>query len=108
MAYFCRTLTEAGYTAVPVTTAARAIPLLQELGLAQVDLLIVNLGFPGVVGLVEALKSRRLKVIAIEDPRVSRIKPIPVDGVLRRPLPSGETAESEWLRMVRRVLGEAA
>lgn len=108
LAYFCMTLTEAGYTAVPVTTAARTVPLLQELGLAQVDLLIVNLGLPGVAELVEALMSRHVKVIAIEDPRVTRTKPVPVDGILRRPLPSGQTAESEWLRMVRRVLGQAA
>ena len=108
MAYFCMTLTEAGYTAVPVMTAARAIPLLEEMGLAQVDLLIVNLALSGAVGLVDKLMSRHVKVIAIEDPRVTRIKPVPVDGTLRRTFLSGETAESEWLRMVRRVLGEAA
>jgi DNA-binding NtrC family response regulator len=108
MAYFCMTLTEAGYTAVPVLTAERAIPLLQEMGLSHVDLLIVNLELPEVVGFVESMRSRHVKVIAIENPGISRIKPIPVDAVLRRPLPYAQTEESVWLRMVRRVLGEAA
>ena len=108
VAYVCMTLTEAGYTAVPATKAERALPLLQELGLAQIDLLIVNLNLPGALDLVEALRSGPVKVVEIEEPNVTRIRPVPVDGMLRRSGAFGPTAEAEWLRTVRRVLGEAA
>jgi DNA-binding response OmpR family regulator len=107
LAYLCMTLTEAGYTAVPAPAAERAIPTLRELDLGQVDLLVVNLRLTGAASLAEVLRSRRVKIIGIEDPRVTGIKPGPADGILRRPLPFGQ-AESEWLRTVRRVLGEAA
>jgi len=102
------TLSEAGYTAVPAIRAERALPVLRELRLAQVDLLIVNLALVGAVDLVEALRIQRVKVIEIEEPQVARIKPIPVDGTLRKPRRYNRIVESEWLRTVRRVLGEAA
>ena len=106
--YFCLALARAGYTAVPATTVEGVRPLLRGLGLSKIDLMIVNFCIPGTLGLVEAVASRRRKVIQIEDPRVARIKLIPVDGTLRKARAVGPAAESRWLRMVRRVLGEAA
>ena len=108
VAYLCMALNEAGYTAVPTIHADRALPLVRELGIARVDLLVANLTLPGVPALVEGLQSKHTKVIMIEEPRIAAIKPIPVDGILRRPDRLGPTAEAEWLRTVRRILGEAA
>ena len=108
VAYLCMALTEKGYTAVPALTAQDAMPRLHEMCLAKVDLLIVNLNLRGSLGLVASLRTARAKIISIEDPRVTRIRLIPVDGILRRPVRFSPAEESEWLRTVRRVLGEAA
>jgi hypothetical protein len=102
-------LTEAGYAAVPAWSVEDAMPRLHDLGLAgAVELLIVNLNLKKTVGLVKSLRTAGAKVISIEDPRVTRIRMIPVDGILSRAHASSQTAESEWLRIIRQVLGEAA
>jgi hypothetical protein len=101
-------LTEAGYTAVPALTANDAMRRSHEMCLTKADLLIVNLNLRGTFGLVKSLRTARAKIISIEDPRVTRIRLIPVDGTMRRHVPLGPAKESEWLRTVKRVLGEAA
>jgi hypothetical protein len=101
-------LTQAGYTAVPALTAEDAVPRLHEMGLAAADLLIVNLSLRGTLGLVKSLRAAHAKIISIENPLVTRNRLIPVDGILQRTLAFSETTESEWLRTVSRVLGQAA
>jgi len=108
VAYLCMMLTEAGYSAVPATSAEAAIALLPECGLPHVDLLIVDFALPGAIAFTEALKKRATKAIGIEHPGVAQIKPTSVDAILRRPYSFDPAAALEWLRTVRRVLSEAA
>ena len=103
--YLCLALTRAGYIAVPSTSVAAAKPLLQELGYSRFDLLIVNFSLTGTLGLLEGA-GQSVKVIQIDDPRVTRIKRMPADGKLKKA--AGPEGLSRWLRTVRRVLGEAA
>jgi DNA-binding response OmpR family regulator len=107
MAYLCMMLTQAGYIAVPALSAEDAMPRLDDMGLTKVDLLIVNLNLRGTFGLVKSVKTAGAKVISVEDPGETRIRLIPADGILHRTPALSQTAESEWLRIVRRVLGEA-
>jgi DNA-binding NtrC family response regulator len=58
-----------GYLTLPSTTASQALKVIAELGIATLDLLIVNPALPGTSDLVDILRSDHvaLKVILMED-----------------------------------------
>ena len=108
VAFLSKSLSQAGYVALPATTSETALPLLEELENPRVDLLMANFALPSTADLTTTLKERNslLKVVAIEDSSPSAVTSIPVDVSLRKPSP-GELAMVEyWLETVSRVLDD--
>ena len=108
LAHLSKSLSAAGYLALPATTSQTAIPLLEELENSKVDLLMVNFALPSTADLVTTLKERNqlLKIIAVEDPRRYVDTNVPVDVSLRKPYPSGSPVENEWLVTLTQLLGD--
>jgi CheY-like chemotaxis protein len=108
VAFLSKSLSEAGYAALPATTSQTALPLLKELENPKVDLLMVNFAIPSTADLARTLKGRNqsLKIAAIEDPRRSAISNIPVDASLRRPSPEELAAGDQWLSSVKELLAD--
>ena len=106
VAFLWKSLSQAGYAALPATGSQPAIRLLEEVENPKVDLLIVNLALRVADDLIPLLKKQNqsLKIIAVEDPRQSAGINVPVDDSLRRPSSYELAAGDEWLVTVRGVL----
>lgn len=108
VAFLSKSLSEAGYVALPATESRTALPLLEELDNPQVDLLMVNFDLPSTSDLARELRERNqsLRITAIQNLRQSGTPNIRVDASLRKPSPDEWAAESEWLKSVEHVLSE--
>jgi DNA-binding NtrC family response regulator len=89
-----QTLALQGHLTLPSTTASEALRVIAKLGIATVDLLIVNPALSGTSDLVDILRGRHvaLKVILMED-----------SG--RKATDIQET-QSEWIAKVQEALGK--
>jgi len=109
VAFLSKSLTRAGYVALPAMTSQSAIPLLEELANPKVDLLVVNLGLPSTAHLATTLQERNpsQRIISVEDPILRAITNIPVDASLPKLSPAELEGEEHWLVTVSQVLGDS-
>jgi hypothetical protein len=96
---------EAGYRALPALNCRQAVSLIRKFKL-DLDVLAVNEGLPGVLGMIEKLRRahRSLRIVIIREPAVDGV-PIRAHATLDRPSAWEPISRKVWLKKVLCVLG---